>query len=153
MPVELDVQYMVSSDESLPADEQLSLWANKALQDDSLAHIGVRIVDENESQNLNQQYRGKNKPTNVLSFPMDLPEDIEESILGDLVICAPVVAAEAVEQNKSSEEHWAHMVIHGVLHLQGFDHLTDEQADEMEVLEIKYLEELGYKNPYISINE
>ena len=153
MPVELDVQYMVSSDESLPASEQLSLWANKALQDDSLAHIGVRIVDENESQNLNHQYRGKNKPTNVLSFPMELPEDIEESILGDLVVCAPIVAAEAAEQNKSSEEHWAHMVIHGVLHLQGFDHLTDEQADEMEILEIKYLEELGYKNPYISINE
>lgn len=153
MPVELDVQYVILDDESLPAYEQLSLWASKALQGDSLAHIGVRIVDENESQNLNHQYRGKNKPTNVLSFPMELPEDIEESILGDLVICAPLVEAEAVEQNKSSEERWAHMVIHGVLHLQGFDHLTDEQADEMETLEIKYLEELGYKNPYILINE
>ena len=153
MPVELDVQYVILDDESLPAYEQLSLWASKALQGDSLAHIGVRIVDEDESQNLNHQYRGKNKPTNVLSFPMELPEDIEESILGDLVICAPLVKAGAVEQNKSSEEHWAHMVIHGVLHLQGFDHLTDEQAGEMETLEIKYLEELGYKNPYILTNE
>ena len=153
MPVELDVQYMISDQQSLPGHEQLSLWANKALQNDSAAHIGIRIVDEDESKDLNFQYRGKNKPTNVLSFPMELPKELEETILGDLVICAPVVEKEAVEQDKSSEEHWAHMVIHGVLHLQGFDHLTDEQADEMELLEIKYLEELGYKNPYISINE
>jgi len=149
MPVELDVQYIVMEQKSLPVHEQLKLWANKALQGDALAHIGIRIVDENESQNLNHQYRGKNKPTNVLSFPVELPDDLEESILGDLVICAPVVEKEAAEQNKSSEEHWAHMVIHGVLHLQGFDHTTDEQADEMEELAIKYLEELGYKNPYI----
>ena len=153
MPVELDVQYAVADQKSLPDNEQLNLWANKALQGDTSAHIGVRIVDEDESKNLNSQYRGKDSPTNVLSFPMELPEELEETILGDLVICASVVEAEAAEQDKSSEEHWAHMVIHGVLHLQGFDHLTDEQADEMELLEIKYLEELGYKNPYISMNE
>ena len=149
MPVELDVQYIVMEQKSLPVHEQLKLWANKALQGDALAHIGIRIVDENESQNLNHQYRGKNRSTNVLSFPVELPDDLEESILGDLVICAPVVEKEAAEQNKSSEEHWAHMVIHGVLHLHGFDHTTDEQADEMEALAIKYLEELGYKDPYI----
>ena len=150
MPVELDVQYVVTDQKLLPDNEQLSLWANKALQGDSSAHIGLRIVGENESQNLNHQYRGKDGPTNVLSFPMELPDDLQESILGDLVICAPVVEKEAAEQGKSRDEHWAHMVIHGVLHLQGFDHITDDQADEMETLEIKYLEELGYKNPYIS---
>ena len=148
MPVELDVQYVVTDQKLLPGHEQLSLWANKALQGDSSAHIGIRIVDENESQNLNHQYRGKNKPTNVLSFPMELPEDIEESILGDLVICAPLVKAEAVEQNKSSEEHWAHMVIHGTLHLLGYDHIDDAEAEVMEGLEIALLGALGYADPY-----
>ncbi|MDH5471532.1 MAG: rRNA maturation RNase YbeY [Gammaproteobacteria bacterium] len=152
MSVELDVQYVVDR-KGIPDPEQLNLWAAKAIQGKDPVHIGIRIVDEVESQSLNHEYRGKDKPTNVLSFPMELPEELGETILGDLVICAPVVEKEAAEQYKSSEAHWAHMVIHGVLHLQGFDHISDEQAEEMETLEIKYLEELGYKNPYISIHE
>ena len=153
MPVELDVQYAVTDRALLPDQAQLQTWVEKALQNNTAVQVGIRIVDETESQSLNREYRGKDKPTNVLSFPMELPEEIEETILGDLVICASVVAKEAEQQHKNPEAHWAHMVIHGVLHLQGYDHLTDEQANVMETLEIQYLEELGYSNPYISINE
>lgn len=150
MSVELDVQYAVPDQQQLPDQAQLKMWAEKALQTDSPVQLSIRVVDEDESQALNHEYRGKDKPTNVLSFPMDMPDAMEEKILGDLVICAPVVEKEAGEQNKDVLAHWAHMVIHGVLHLQGFDHIEDRQAEVMETLEIKYLEELGYANPYIS---
>lgn len=153
MPVELDVQYAATCQNTIPDQEQLQAWVNKALQIRSPVQMSIRIVDEDESQSLNHEYRGKDKPTNVLSFPMEMPIDAEERILGDLVICASIVEKEAAEQHKTAEAHWAHMVIHGVLHLQGFDHMTDEQAEEMEALEIKHLEELGFRNPYISINE
>lgn len=108
----------------------------------------IRVVDSNESQQLNHQYRGKDKPTNVLSFPSDLPEEIGINLLGDLVICAPVVAEEAKQQSKPLLAHWAHMVIHGTLHLQGYDHIEDDQAEAMEALEIKLLQGLNFANPY-----
>jgi len=152
MPVDLDIQYAVSDQSLLPDEKQLITWVEKVLQGDA-AHLGVRIVDEAESQNLNFEYRGKDKPTNVLSFPMSLPEEIGDDFLGDLVVCASIVAREAEEQHKTTEAHWAHMVIHGVLHLLGYDHVSDDQAEVMESLEVKYLEELGFENPYILKHE
>lgn len=114
----------------------------------SEAELSVRIVDEDESQALNLQYRGKDKPTNVLSFPCELPDGVELPLLGDLVICAQVVAKEALEQGKVLHAHWAHMVVHGTLHLLGYDHIEDGEAEEMEAIEIQVLLELGYPNPY-----
>ena len=109
-------------------------------------------MDEEESHALNLQYRGKDKPTNVLSFPSDLPNEVLTSLkrepLGDIIICVPVVLAEATEQHKTATAHWAHLTIHGTLHLLGFDHIDDEEAEEMEALEIDALQELGINNPY-----
>lgn len=150
--VELDVQYIDDQAEEPPSRSQLLNWANLALVDKESAQVTIRIVDETESQTLNKTYRDKDKSTNVLSFPMELPEELSQNLdipmQGDLVICAPVVEREAKEQNKSSESHWAHMVIHGMLHLQGYDHITDEEAEAMESLEINLLQQLGIDNPY-----
>ena len=158
MPVQLDVQYADRGAESRaePAEEPPSIddlqnWAELAMCDGRDAEVSIRIVDEAESQALNRDYRGKDRPTNVLSFPMELPEEFNMPMLGDLVICAPVVEREAREQHKSLREHWAHMVIHGMLHLQGYDHINDEQASEMESLEISLLHQLGFANPYESL--
>ena len=153
MPVELDVQYAeqpADAGEEPPSINDFQAWADLALRDDKAAQLSIRIVDESESQHLNNTYRGKDKPTNVLSFPMDIPEEFDVPMLGDLVICAPVVAREAREQHKSLQAHWAHMVIHGMLHLQGYDHISDDEAEQMEALEIKLLQQLGYDNPYQS---
>jgi len=147
MTVELDVDYQQSS-VGLPDEKMLQQWTEVALLQQSDAQLGIRIVDEAESQMLNRDYRGKDRPTNVLSFPMELPEELELPLLGDLVICAPVVAREAEEQAKSLQAHWAHMVIHGVLHLQGYDHIVADEAQEMEALEIRLLQQLGFSNPY-----
>jgi probable rRNA maturation factor len=108
----------------------------------------IRVVDEQESRQLNSRYRGKDKPTNVLSFPFSAPAGVDSNHLGDLVICAPVVKREAGEQQKKEIDHWAHMVVHGVLHLRGLDHQTEEQAREMEELEKQILAGLGIKDPY-----
>lgn len=115
--------------------------------------IGVACVDLAESQQLNLQYREKDKPTNVLSFPSDIPEEVLPMLdafpLGDLVICIPVVLQEAVEQKKTAQEHFAHLLVHGVLHLLGYDHETsDEEAEEMEGLEVEILAKLNIDNPY-----
>ena len=151
--VDLDLQ-LASELTDLPTPAQLTLWSQHAIQaqgnrgDEQTKELTIRVVDEAESQELNGTYRGKEKPTNVLSFPFEAPEHIELSLLGDLVICAPVVQREASEQKKSLEPHWAHMVIHGVLHLQGYDHVNDTDAEVMEGLEIAILNALGYTNPY-----
>lgn len=110
--------------------------------------LSIRIVSIDESQTLNAQYRGKNKPTNVLSFESDLPDFVPSGFLGDLVVCADIVATEASEQNKPLHAHWAHMCIHGMLHLLGFDHIQSNEADEMEGLEIRILAKLGIDDPY-----
>ncbi|WGO99257.1 rRNA maturation RNase YbeY [Saccharophagus degradans] len=146
----IDIQQASTSDASqLPSDEQFKIWVEAALQQRmSEAELSVRIVDEDESQALNLQYRGKDKPTNVLSFPCELPDGVELPLLGDLVICAQVVAKEALEQGKLLHAHWAHMVVHGTLHLLGYDHIEDGEAEEMEAIEIQVLLELGYPNPY-----
>lgn len=125
----------------------------KQLDYDSPCDISVRLVDNDESQQLNLHYRQKDKPTNVLSFPSDLPEDILDMLgsmpLGDLVICIPVVLKEAAVQHKKAETHLAHLVVHGTLHLMGYDHETSEQdAEDMEALEIEIMRQLGFDNPY-----
>ena len=150
--VKLDVQYACASDTALPAIEDFQRWADVAWCETGVAEVVIRLVNEAESRNLNHQYRGKDSATNILSFPMEMPGElaakIDEIMLGDLIICAPVVAREATEQNKILMHHWAHMVIHGMLHLQGYDHISDDEAEEMESLEIKLLQLLGMTNPY-----
>ena len=132
-----------------PDFQQIQLWVNTALEDyDQDTEIVVRIVDERESAELNEQYRHKSGPTNILSFPVDLPELIELDLLGDLVICAPVLEKEALEQDKLLVHHWAHIIVHGVLHLLGYDHIDEAQAELMENKEIAILNKLHINNPY-----
>lgn len=140
----------VSAHPNLPSDTQLLEWVTKAVTSfRTESEVTIRITDKIESQQLNYQYRGKNQPTNVLSFPFEAPPHLTLPLLGDLVICAPLVQAEAQAQNKSLEAHWAHLVIHGCLHLLGFDHATEADAAEMETLEIDIMQQLGYNNPYV----
>ncbi|GGC99887.1 rRNA maturation RNase YbeY [Halopseudomonas salina] len=148
-PLELDIQ-RASTAAELPDDESFRHWAGLALSDRPGHELTIRLVDEEESQTLNREYRHKDYPTNVLSFPADLPPELNIPLLGDLVICAPVVAREAEEQEKPLQAHWAHMVIHGCLHLIGYDHMEDAQADEMESLERQLLAQLGIADPYLS---
>lgn len=116
------------------------------------AEVNILIVDTREGRRFNREFRHKNYATNVLSFPFDRLPGQESVLLGDLVICAPVVAREAAEQGKRPREHWAHLTIHGVLHLLGHDHETDAQARAMEALEIRILARLGIRNPYEPIS-
>lgn len=120
---------------------------------DQDCEIGIACVDNDESHKLNLEYRKKDKPTNVLSFPSDIPEEVLPLLdawpMGDLVICIPVVLQEAIDQSKTPIKHFTHMLVHGVLHLMGYDHETSEaDAEEMEALEIKILAKLGFDNPY-----
>ncbi|WP_317930990.1 rRNA maturation RNase YbeY [Halioxenophilus sp. WMMB6] len=144
----LDLQ-IACADAGLPSEAQLQQWAAAAIQNpNGDEELTIRIVERDESHALNQQYRGQDKPTNVLSFPADLPPGIELNLLGDIIICAPVVFAEASEQGKTADAHWAHMVVHGVLHLQGYDHTEEDEAQVMESLEVKILNKLGFGDPY-----
>ena len=139
----------ISQQTGVPSDVLFESWVKVAIGDAvDDPELKIRIVDSEEIQALNRDYRGKDKPTNVLSFPFESPPGIELSLLGDIIICAEVVLNEAEEQNKAIEAHWAHMVIHGVLHLLGYDHIEDVEAEEMEGLEITILTGLGYTNPY-----
>jgi probable rRNA maturation factor len=153
MAIILDLQ-LASTADNLPTEAQVQQWLEAAiLPFQAEAEVTVRIVDNAESQQLNFDYRSKDKPTNVLSFPFQCPPGIELPLLGDLVICAPIVAAEAAEQHKSLQAHWAHMVVHGCLHLLGFDHINDDDAEQMEAEEITILQQLGITNPYLLDNE
>jgi len=148
MSISIDVQN-ASSNNQLPTNEQLQSWVESVLSRyERSFELTIRIVDEGESQTLNHQYRGIDKPTNVLSFPFDVPEGIELDLLGDIVVCASVVEQEAKQQNKALFDHWAHMVIHGCLHLLGYDHIEPEEAEEMEAIEISVLSKLNISNPY-----
>ncbi len=146
----LDLQIASESQAGLPEEALFQRWLEAVLpQFQAESEVTIRIVDQAESQELNLTYRGKDKPTNVLSFPFEAPPEIELSLLGDLIICRQVVETEAVEQQKTAEEHWAHMVIHGCLHLLGYDHIEDDEAEEMETLETEILAQLGYSDPYL----
>lgn len=145
----LDLQLACRDHNGLPSETTFQNWLEAFLpQFQSESEITIRIVDIAESQYLNLTYRGKDKPTNVLSFPFEAPENITLPLLGDLIICRQVVEKEAIEQQKNQDAHWAHMVIHGCLHLLGYDHLTDFEAEEMETIETEIMQNLGYPDPY-----
>ncbi len=145
--LQLEVQYACASSD-VPELEALRDWALAALADAPPAELVIRLVDEAESRELNRRYRGKDRPTNVLSFPFEAPAGVDCDHLGDLVICAPVVQQEAAAQGKVADHHWAHMVVHGVLHLRGYDHQSDAQAADMEALEVRLLAGFGIADPY-----
>ncbi|MFC3031758.1 rRNA maturation RNase YbeY [Pseudoalteromonas fenneropenaei] len=148
MNLDLDLQLACEFD-NLPSAAQFQLWAEKALVDyKAEAEMTIRIASAEESQALNRDYRGKDKPTNVLSFPFEAPPGIELPLIGDLIICPEVVLAESVEQEKTFHDHFAHMVVHGCLHLLGFDHINEEDALEMESIEKQVLADLGISDPY-----
>ncbi len=138
-------------DTAAPGDEAFRAWVNRATEGQG-GSLAIRLVGKPESQALNARYRDRDKPTNVLSFPADLPPEIMQALdpvpLGDLVICAPLVVEEAAAQGKAVEAHWAHLVMHGVLHLRGYDHETEAEAERMESLERTLLAELGIADPY-----
>lgn len=148
--IELDLQ-IASSASQLPSHADFLAWCSLALrQRTSPSELTIRLVDNEEGLKLNSTWRGKNYPTNVLSFPADIPDGLLDiPLLGDLVICVPVVEAEACEQRKALMAHWAHLVIHGCLHLLGYDHIDDEEAEEMEELERQLLAEIGHPDPYL----
>jgi probable rRNA maturation factor len=158
MTVTVDLQN-ASGTRRVPLKREFTRWASAALAQLAPEHpaskapssllkrqLSIRLVDEAESAELNSHYRHKQGPTNILSFPV--PEGLPDTLLGDLAICAAVVAREAEEQQKTLDAHWAHMTVHGVLHLKGYDHEVPDEADAMEALEIRILEQLGYQNPY-----
>lgn len=147
----IDLQIASENIDDLPTLEQIEQWATAAVQPESDdVEMTVRIVDEAESQALNRTYRAKDRPTNVLSFPFECPTEVSLPLLGDLVICRQVVEYEAAEQKKPLMAHWAHMVVHGSLHLLGYDHIDDTEAEEMESLETKIMQGLGFADPYLA---
>lgn len=153
MNLQLEVQRVVE-DDGIPGAMQFQSWAEAALNGRlDQAELVVRIVGREESRQLNREYRGKDKPTNVLSFPFEAPAVVESDLLGDLVICAPVVTEEALAQDRPPQAHWAHLLVHGVLHLLGFDHINEQEAEVMEGLEVEILESLGFPDPYQSERE
>lgn len=152
MSVLIDLQN-ASGTRRVPLKRDFTRWASAALAHlaepaagSAKSRLSIRIVDEEESAQLNSQYRHKQGPTNILSFPV--PEGLPDALLGDLAICAAVVAREAEEQQKTLDAHWAHMTVHGVLHLKGYDHEEPDEAEAMEALETRILAELGYPDPY-----
>lgn len=155
MQVDVEIQ-RATQIAGTPGDEQFQAWIEAVPAAPGLKYsLGIRIVDDEEAQRFNRQYRGRDHATNVLSFPAELPEglpeDIRKTLLGDLLICAPVVVREAQEQNRPVGDHWAHLTIHGILHLLGYDHEQAGDADVMESLEIAILAGLGISDPYLDI--
>jgi probable rRNA maturation factor len=140
------VQYACEAD-GLPLVAQFGKWARAALRIDT--EVTLRIVDEEEGRALNRDYRGKDYATNVLTFPLTE----EPHLMGDIILCAPVVAAEAMAQGKPLHAHYAHLTVHGVLHLHGYDHETEAEAELMESIETAIVTKLGYPDPYLSEKE
>ena len=148
--LELGISYAVPR-RGVPAAASFRRWAQAALtgaRHREPAELSIRIVGTREGRALNLRYRGKDYATNVLSFPVELPHGVESPLLGDLVIAAPVVAREAREQHKLARDHYAHLTVHGVLHLLGYDHIKDADAERMEALETRILASLGIADPY-----
>jgi probable rRNA maturation factor len=151
--VDVAVGYATASRKGIPSAASFRRWVEVALKGArrrKATEVAIRIVDAEEGQALNLQYRGRDYATNVLSFEADLPPGVDLPLIGDLVICAPVVAREAAEQGKKPNDHWAHLTIHGTLHLLGFDHIEDAEAEEMEALETRILAGLGIADPYVA---
>ncbi|WP_036115015.1 MULTISPECIES: rRNA maturation RNase YbeY [Luteibacter] len=138
----------------VPAPASFRRWVEAALKGARRrkgTELSIRIVDAEEGQSLNLQFRGKDYATNVLSFPAELPPGVDLPLIGDLVICAPVVTREAAEQGKKAADHWAHLTVHGTLHLLGYDHIDDAEAETMEALETRVLAGLGIADPYETV--
>ena len=153
MNLSIDIQKACASEDS-PDEDSIKRWVSAAIRDErDDSDLSIRIVDELESADLNQCYRGKSGATNVLSFPFDAVTPEPLPMLGDMVICAPIVVREASEQHKTLQAHWAHIVIHGVLHLLGYDHIDDKDAEHMETLETAIMLELGFPPPYRTLDE
>jgi len=151
--VTLRVDIQTASSEPVPTAADIHAWIAAALAGrapQEQVEVCVRLVDCDEMAQLNKTYRGKTGATNVLSFPADLPADLDLPLLGDIVICAPVVRSEAAQQGKSQSAHWAHMTVHGTLHLLGYDHIEEDEATVMESLESAILDTLNYSCPYDS---
>jgi probable rRNA maturation factor len=149
--LDVAVGYATASRKGIPAPASFRRWVEAALKGArrrKATEVAIRIVDAEEGQALNLQYRGRDYATNVLSFEADLPPGVNLPLIGDLVICAPVVAREAAEQGKKANDHWAHLTIHGTLHLLGYDHIVDAEAEAMETLETRVLAGLGIADPY-----
>ncbi len=148
----VDMQIAVDPADDVPGEEAIHAWVAAALDAAGRTadtELTVRVVDDAESAELNGQYRGKHGPTNVLSFPFETPPGLDAlPLIGDLVVCAPVVSREAAEQSKPLAAHWAHMVVHGTLHLLGYDHMTDADAEVMERLETAILARFSIADPY-----
>ena len=150
MTAKINVEY-VSNASELPAEVKIAHWAQAALEGyERDVEVGVRIVDESEIIQLNQRFRKKAEPTNVLSFPFEDPPGTQTDVLGDVVVCAPIVSSQAQTEGKPLSAHWAHMVVHGIMHLRGYDHETPKEADAMEHMETRILEGLGFPDPYAS---
>ena len=148
MNIEVAIQ-RVSNQHGIPTDQKIRKWVRAALADRLAdAELTIRIVGEKEGAALNEKWRNKDGPTNVLSYPFTENKKLASGPLGDIVICALVIRREAKAQKKPLESHWAHIVIHGTLHLLGYDHIKTKAAAKMEKLEIKLLNSLGYANPY-----
>jgi probable rRNA maturation factor len=155
MPISIDAQQWSLLEEA-PELDNITTIINSMLMElgaEQSFECSLRLVDSNESAQLNEQYRHKSGPTNVLSFPYEPMPGIETGLLGDLVICAPLVVSQAREQHKTVAMHFTHLVIHGVLHLLGYDHETEEMANEMEAIEIKIMQMAGFDNPYQAIDQ
>jgi len=145
------IPVLLSNDAELesPSLTEFDLWVETVIEHHGeFFQVSIEIVDTTSSQDLNKTYRNKDRPTNVLSFPLELPDYVEEDLIGDLAICAEIVEQEAVQQQKNSKDHWAHLTIHGTLHLLGYDHINEEEAKIMEALEIQLLKKLNIANPY-----
>ncbi|CUX96348.1 Endoribonuclease YbeY [Candidatus Gullanella endobia] len=147
----LNLQIACDETRYLPDKDDFLRWLREVLpRFRDYSEVTIRLVDEAESHELNIIYSGKNRPTNILSFPLELALEVKLSLIGDLVICCQVIEREAQQQGKTLEAHWAHIVIHGSLHLLGYDHILNKEALEMELLETKIMQKLGYPDPYLS---
>jgi probable rRNA maturation factor len=150
MNIDLDLQIASHTEEEVPDYDNFYKWVASVLEKYHKldTELTIRVVNEIEMARLNEDYRDKPGTTNVLTFPFEPPPNLLLPILGDIVICAPVITREAKEQHKTLVSHWAHITIHGCLHLLGFDHIEPDEAEEMESIEVALMQELGFSNPY-----